>query len=427
MRFLLATIFTLLGSAVCSAELPKKTEQKIDSIIISGLQRGYYPSASIIVGSAQGIKHKRCFGEIDSVRKVDFDDLYDIASCTKIVATTFAIMRLYDEKKIDLNAKVGRYTDLYRDNSIDKISISQLLTHTSGLKAVISVCRMLFENTQEGELISSKYDEELYPKQLDANLYYCAQSRAKSDYISYENISGYRQIADSMWVNPAVDTLVLNAVRESHVEDRKGRYRYSDLNFYILRQIIESITKESFADYTGKLFTEIGMTKTGFNPRAWYDSTKIVPTEYDHFMNRGLIVGYPHDEMGLVANGMAEGNAGLFSTVDDLSKFAMMLLNNGRYDGKQIIKPSTISLFTSRPLASRKIYRGLGFDGSKPNTPLFGGFGHTGYTGTIIWINKRENRFMIFLSNRVSPTRLNRGLASSKLRTLLWEEIVANR
>ncbi len=150
-----------------------------------------------------------------------------------------------------------------------------------------------------------------------------------------------------------------------------------------------------------------------------------VQTEDDHILNRGTVQGYVHDELGALMGGVG-GNAGLFSTAKEMARFCEMMLNDGCYAGRRILSQETIRLFTGSPLAERKIWRGLGFDKRDPASSPLGGtdsYGHTGFTGTIFWIDARADLYMVFLSNAVCPTRVDNKLLSTSLRTKIWEAV----
>lgn len=150
-----------------------------------------------------------------------------------------------------------------------------------------------------------------------------------------------------------------------------------------------------------------------------------MPTEVDHVLKRDTVTGYVHDELAVMAGGVG-GNAGLFTTAEDISRFCEMILNGGVYNGKRILSENTVRLFTASPLADKGIWRGLGFDKRDPENSDLGGkssFGHTGFTGTIFWMDADSGIYMVFLSNAVHPTRLNNRLNSSMLRTELWKVV----
>ncbi len=420
-RQIVICMLFLAGSiSVNARDIPRSAIDRIDALMHEGLAEGYYPGASVAIGTSDGIVFQRCYGYRDDSKTVEVTPghVYDIASLTKVVATTFAVMRLYDQQAIDPNRTVGDYIPFYAGSPVAGITVSQLLTHTSGLP-YFPAYSILFSNAAGGSYISNKQNAELFPYPVDKNAYRCAVAVGNPKYISRMPVEGYRRAGEQTYINPEVDSLVIARIIRSYNANQRGKYNYSDTNFLILRQIVEAVTGEPFDEYTHALFAELGMDNTGYNPLRWTSPEMIIPTEMDYLMDRGQIVGYVHDDLAAV-NDNVEGNAGLFSTAHDLALFCEMLLNDGRFRGRRIISGRTVKLFTSSPLEPRGIYRGLGFDKRGSTSSLHGGFGHTGYTGTMIWIDPQKDIFMVFLSNRVHPTRLNTGLIDSQLRNKIW-------
>lgn len=428
----LLTVAAALGCAIRGQgrDLPRYTQARLDSLLTAGFTQGYYPGAQLIIGERGKVLYEKCVGYLDTARTapVTPQTVYDIASLTKIVATTFAVMKLYDERRIDINAPLGKYIKHYDGTDIADIPVSQLLTHTSGMP-YFAIYPLLFRNADGGSMTSATLDEELYPLLVDRSCYLCANMVADEKYVSFVPVEGWRRAGEYLYVNPEVDALVQSAIVRYYKPERRGTYRYSDTNFHILRQIVEKISGQSLEGYTRTLFDRLGMEDTGYRPLEWISQEYIAPTEYDFLMQRGQIWGFPHDEWAAVSADAVQGHAGIFSNVGDLAHYCDMLLSMGRYGGERIISRETINLFTSSPLAEepKKVYRGLGFDKREPGTALGDGYGHTGFTGTFIWIDPSRDLYIVFLSNRVHPSRLNTGLSDSSLRTVLWQTARAVR
>jgi len=417
-----AAICCILSAA--ARNLAQSTEKSLDSIMRVGLARGYYPGAQLLIGDRNGILFSQNYGWQDAGHtcRVASDNVYDLASLTKVVATTFAVMRLYDRKQIDINKQVGEYIADFRNTEVDKIPINRLLTHTSGLGNIM-LYKILYTNAADArEPLIHSLRSDAYPYYVDTRSYLCREAKPDSLMLARDSLPGYRAVSPGLYVNPLIDTLLTGQIARSFNEAKRGHYLYSDLNFHILKMIVERITGESLDSCARKLFNELNMRHTGYHPLAWTAPAQIVPTEDDLLFHRGLLRGYTHDEIAAVSNN-AGGNAGLFSNARDLSHFCEMMMNEGRYGGRQVISAATVNLFTSTPLAPLKIYRGLGFDCRGPDDPLHNGYGHTGFTGTMIWMAPHLNCYMIFLSNRINPSRTNKGLITSTLRTAIWEKL----
>ncbi len=417
----------LLDKSELVPQLDDALRVRIDSMIEAGIARRDFPGATLTVGTLEGVVYDRQYGSQDyeSGRAVKADDLYDIASCTKIVSTTFALMRLYDCGQFDLKATIARYLPEYANNPVGTLRMEELLTHTSGLGNV-AVYSLLTRNARKGERLFASTRSDEYPYRVDRNLFACRSIAYDTALVALKPVEGYRCAGGSVYVSPRIDSVLRAELTAKYNPSRRGKYLYSDLNFWLLQQVVERITDASLAEVTRTLFDQLGMHDTGYCPLEWTTADRIVPTERDVLLRRGVVRGYVHDELAAVCGGVG-GNAGLFSCGGDLARYCEMLLRGGEYQGQRILSQKTVDLFTSSPLVPYGVYRGLGFDKRPPGRELGGKrcFGHTGYTGTLIWIDRERGFYMIFLSNRVYPTRANTGLIRSNLRTNIWDMLEA--
>jgi CubicO group peptidase (beta-lactamase class C family) len=357
---LLRVILTALTVTRAGAGLPVKSPADvgmsgnrlgaIDRVVERGIKAGGYPGASVVVGRNGAAVYQKGFGKLswsDSSTPVDAErTIYDIASLSKVVGTTTAIMILYDEKKIGLDDPVVNYIPTFGGGDKDKVTVRMLLTHTSGLPAGRDIWRI-------------------------------AQTPLEAR------------------------ALVLN----TPLEGRPGaQYIYSDLGADVLGLLIEVVAGEPMDKFLDRrVFAPLGMNETMYRPA---DSLRyrIAPTEVTP--PRGYpLRGEVHDENAYALGGVA-GHAGLFSTASDLSVFAQMMLNGGEYNGVQIISKPTVELFTSRAFG----HRALGWDtadGDYGSGRYLGptAYGHTGFTGTSMWIDPERQMFVILLTNRVHAAR----------------------
>ncbi|HEX6575607.1 MAG TPA: serine hydrolase [Gemmatimonadaceae bacterium] len=327
--------------------------ESIDRVVQRGIKAGGYPGAAVVVGRKGAAVWQKGFGNLswtDASGAVDPDrTIYDVASLSKVIGTTTAVMVLYDEKKIDLDAPVFRYLPAFSGGLKDQVTVRELLTHRSGLPAGRDLWRKARSPKEARDMV------------LETPLEY----RPNSAYI------------------------------------------YSDLGADILGMIVEEVTGERLDQFlTHRVFGPLGMHDTFYRPA---DSLRyrIAPTEVTP--PRGYpLRGEVHDENAYALGGIA-GHAGLFSTAADLSIFAQMMLNGGSYDGVQIISDSTVALFTHRTAG----HRALGWDTADGD---YGSgkylteraYGHTGYTGTSIWIDPDREMFVVLLTNRVHAARAQR-------------------
>lgn len=346
---LLLSFFTLLAFAY-------QPISSLNSFFNEAYQQHAFPGGCVQTGDSRHIQTNECFGHFTykSNEKDTVQSEFDIASLTKVVATTSAIMILYDQGEIKLNDKVIHYLPQFSNSHV---TILQLLTHTSGL-----------------------------PADIDAGV--------------------LKKLSPTARINKVIETPLIHAPGSV--------YTYSDINFILLGKIVEKISHLPFNVFVEKyVFQPLNMKHTFFNPSFKY-TVNIVPTSYSK-EKHGLLIGTVDDPLARALGGIA-GNAGLFSTTHDLGLFAQMMLNGGVYQGKRIFKASTIDLFTHRanllPNNSRALGWDTAYDPDAPDKRTFtagpvidrNGYGHTGYTGTSIWISKKDNFYAILLTNRVTPT-----------------------
>ena len=424
-RKLLFSALLLWTVSPARCGLPESLCRTLDSMICKGIEDKAFPGASLAIGDKNGILYARQYGTHDySGRQPVTDaDLFDLASCTKVLSTTFVAMRLYDEGKIHVLDPLGKYLPELADTPIGDVSLRELLTHTSGMPPQV-LYTPLIRNAEGGRLFSTKKSEN-YPYQVGDNYYVARRVAFDTLLLSRTRREGWREGAAQLFVNPAVDTLLLRQIIEAYKPSRRGTYSYSDSNFLLLKMIEERVTGKSLDSLTRRLFDELECENTCYNPLQYRDKAHCMPTETDYILGRRTVQGYVHDELAALMGGVG-GNAGLFSTAEDIARFCEMMLDGGRYGNKRIITPKTVELFVSSPYEEQGVWRGYGFDKRNPETDPLGGrrcFGHTGFTGTIFWIDADAGVYMVLLTNAVHPTRLNNKLSSSRLRTRIWETI----
>jgi CubicO group peptidase (beta-lactamase class C family) len=322
-------------------------------------ESGAFPGAVLAVGRHGRLALLAAVGHygVDDPRAVGVGSVYDLASLTKVVGLTTACMLLVDDGKLALDAPVQRYLPKFRGAGKEQVTIRHLLTHASGLPAWRA-------------------------------LYYQATSPGTA-----------------LWL---VDTTPLDAPA--------GRaYVYSDLGAIVLTQVVERITGESLDRWLERrVFRPLGMPATRYRPpQRWRD--RIAPTENDTAFRHRVLRGEVHDENAGRLGGVS-GHAGLFSNALDLARFAAMLLNGGAWDTLQLIRSETVGDFTRRQNVVPGSSRALGWDTAPqpPDSQSSAGtklsahaFGHTGFTGTSMWLDPDRDLFIILLTNRVHPTRAN--------------------
>ena len=239
------------------------------------------------------------------------------------------------------------------------------------------------------------------------------------------------RISKNLYARNDFDKIVIDDIAKSPLLSKK-EYVYSDLGMGLFRFVTERLTKESFPAYLNQEFYKpLGAVSTGFRPYERFPVAQIAPTENDNYFRNELLQGYVHDEMAAVLGGVS-GNAGLFSTANDLAKLMQMYLQKGYYGGKQYILPETIEEFTKVQFPGSNNRRALGFD--KPNPGIKDqpnkfpaadaspeSYGHTGFTGTFEWMDPQNQLLVIFLSNRVYPTRSHSAISDLSIRPAIQQ------
>ena len=335
-------------------------------------------------------------------------DLYDLASITKIVATVPALMHMYDNQDLYLDSTLGSLLDLKGSNKNDLI-IRDVLTHQSKLIPWIPFYRKTLEKDENTDFMK-----------LRDTLYSSSQSQKFSI-----------PVADSIYLHFSFADSIIKQIIDSDLLEKK-EYAYSDLGYYLFKEIIEEKFKMSFNDYlVNNYYDEIGMENLCFQPKKKIDISRIVPTENDFEFRGQLLKGNVHD-MGAAMLGGVGGHAGLFSNANDLAKIMQLYLNKGEYGGKQFFSNQVIEEFTKCHFCEQENRRGIGFD--KPALENQEGgptckcvsaksFGHTGFTGTLAWADPETEIIYIFLSNRIHPDATNKKLLDMDVRTNIMEQI----
>jgi CubicO group peptidase (beta-lactamase class C family) len=400
----------------------KQKEVYIDSMMNNALEKGFFPGAQIVVGSKDSVFILKNYGYHDTSKKqlVKTDNVYDLASMSKVLGATLVAMRLVGEDKINLKDKLGEVVTEYKNTAITDLTLFELLTHTSGLKSGITFYQSLLSTTDGSPLLSNQQSAG-YPNSFDA-MYVNKNIVYDTKYLAFEPKGNYVQIYKNMWLNPEFYKTVYGRVALANTNPR-GNYLYSDLNLMLVQQMMEVTTGITLDQLAKEIYSELGISKIGYNPLKWTSEENVIPTEIDNFFRKDTIKGFVHDEAAAILGGVS-GNAGLFANAASISVICQMLLNNGKYQGKQILKAKVVTAFTKSPLVKKGIYRGLGFDKRKPDAFYKkSNFGHTGYTGTFFFLNPDDNKFLIILTNRVNPSRTNILLYKDNFFQKIWKQI----
>jgi beta-N-acetylhexosaminidase len=377
----------------------------IDSIANDAISKKAMPGCVLLVTRNGKIVLEKTYGHYTYEKKqpVTFNAVFDLASITKILATTVSLMKLYDEGKLDLKKKLSDYLPSVKGTNKENLLIEKLLLHEVGLQPFTPFYKETLD--KNGRPLKQWYAgtySKAYPKRVAAGLF---ASNALED-------SFYRRILESP-LSP------------------EGTYVYSDNDFIFLGKIIESISGLSLDQYVKKNFYEpMQLESIGFNAHKIITPDRIVPTEIEAWFRTQEINGDVHDPGASLMNGVS-GHAGLFSDAYDVACMMQMLLNNGNWDGKRYLEENTVKLFTAYGSAVSR--RGLGFDKPEKNNdsipepyPALSAsaltFGHTGFTGTCAWADPEKKLVFILLSNRTHPSR-NKIFSDLNVRGKLLEAV----
>jgi beta-glucosidase-like glycosyl hydrolase/CubicO group peptidase (beta-lactamase class C family) len=390
---------------------PKKainygTFNAIDSIANNAITSGATPGCVVLAAKDGKIVYHKAFGNFnyDGLEKTAYTSVYDMASVTKICATTLTIMKLYEEGKIDLKQTLGHYLPSAKGTNKENLTIENILLHQAGLIAYIPFYREIVDSA--GNPMPHYF------------------SAIKNDTFSI-------RVAENLYLRNSWNDSMMSRILRSSLS-APNKYVYSDNDFIFLGKISEAIDGMPLNEYVETAFyTPLGLTSTGFKPRDHMSLNRIVPTEQEPIFRKQLVRGDVHDPGAAMFGGVA-GHAGLFSNAYDLAVIMQMLLNGGTFNGKRYLKKETIDLFTGYHSTISR--RGYGFDKpekdnrSKPepypsysSSPLT--FGHTGFTGTCVWADPANNLVFVFLSNRVTPDGNSPILSKLNVRPAILEAI----
>jgi len=385
--------------------IPSRKLLAIDSMVTIGIDSAAYPGCQVLFATKDKIFYYKAFGNPTYEEKtpVSKTDLYDLASLTKVLATTLAIMKLTEEGVIHPDDPLSLHLPELRATDKEKITIREVMAHQAGLHPWIPFYLQTMGDSLEELHIYDTACSPGHPVRVAEHLY------MKRDY------------CDSIF-----SWIIHSKLRSSK------NYKYSDLGFYLLRKLVERKTGLTFEAYLDKTFYRpMGLTTMGFNPRDRFPLSRIMPTENDTLFRKQLLRGDVHDPGAAMLGGIS-GHAGLFSDAFDIAVLLQMLLNYGEYGGKQYLLPSTIREFTKKQFPGKNNRRGMGFDKPLPDYDPLGpaceaasssSFGHSGFTGTYFWVDPENDLLYVFLSNRVYPDAANNKISGMDIRTNLHQKM----
>jgi len=373
---------------------------KIDSIAEVVLKEKMAPGMQVLVARKGKIVYHKNFGFHTNEKKlfVESSNIYDVASLTKILASLPLIMELEEKGELNLESNLGELLPQLKNTNKDTLTVKEVLSHYGRLKAWIP----------------------FYLHTLDSITH-----KPSKEFYSAEKSKKYNiKITNNLFLRSNYNDVMMDSIVTAKQREKTG-YKYSDLPFYLFKNIIEKHYKKDLDKLTQQHFYQsLGANNTTYLPLNKFPKSSIIPTEKDNYYRNQLVHGYVHD-MGAAMQGGIGGHAGLFSNTNDIAKIMQLYLQKGYYGGKRYFQSKTMDKFNHRYYANDSVRKGIGFD--KPQLREIEkatcgcvsdkSFGHSGFTGTYTWADPETEIIYVFLSNRVYPTMDNRGLIKRNIRT----------
>ena len=376
---------------------------KADSIVLSGIELKAYPGCQVLAAKDGKIFYHKAYGyhTYKKQQAVETADIYDLASMTKIAATTLSMMDLYGKGNIDIDKKLATYLPYLKGTNKQDIVIREMMAHQSRFRAWIPYFRYTVEQ-----------------KKLSPDIYH--------DEISEHY---HIRVAEGMYIHEDYFREILDSIRFSSLRE-SAHYKYSDLGFYLLKEALEIITNRPFDKIVEEdYYRPLGLTTMGYHPLRRFDPDVIAPTENDELFRKQVLRGDVHDQGAAMLGGVS-GHAGLFSNAMDMAVIMQLFLDGGVYGGERYLETGILKEFTTTQFPLNLNRRGIGFDkplleydedGPTCESASPQSFGHSGFTGTYAWADPKNGLVYIFLSNRVYPNASNPMIMDYDIRTNLHQ------
>ncbi|MDR2815016.1 MAG: serine hydrolase [Prevotellaceae bacterium] len=404
----------------------------VDSMVLNAIKMQAFPGCQVLAAHKGVIFYHKAFGcqTYQNETPVTLGSLYDVASITKVTATLPVIMKMEEDSSINLGGYLGKHIALDEASGKGKLVIRDILLHQSGLQAWIPIHVAFMRPMFANQPLLSLSQSETHPFKLYTRTYLNKFHVLDTAFFSPSYLPEYPfSVADSLYAHKGIREKVYQLIDNTPLLEK--RYRYSDLGFYYLQRLVENVSGKGLDVIADSLFYKpLGMKSTTFLPLRNFDRKNIVPTEWEYSFRHQSIHGYVHDHGAATVGGVA-GHAGLFSTAYDMAKMMQMFLWHGRYGDTQLLKPETVNKFTKIHVAGNR--RGLGFDKPEPDpqkaSPVCreaspASYGHSGFTGTFVWVDPKRELVYVFLSNRVHPDSNNNLITTTGVRTNILREFI---
>lgn len=387
-----------------SVNMDSEKLSQVDVLCNELIQKGAAPGCVVLVAKNSKIIYQKAFGHhtYEKIRPMRTDDVFDLASVTKVSAATMALMKLQGEGKIDIKQPMSHYLSDLKGSNKASLLLEDIYIHQAGLQAWLK----------------------FYEATLDKN------KKPSSQYYRPQFTSDFNiPVTANLYLKKGYDEEIYKEIIKTDLRPTR-EYKYSDLGLILTTKMIKEVTGKTLDEYTKASFYQpLGLKTTGYKPWINIDINRIPPTEEDNYYRMGRVQGYVHDMAAAMLGGVS-GHAGLFSNAADLAILYQMVLNGGTYAGKQYLKPEVIQNFTTRHGSSTR--RGIGFDMKEldaTKTPTVCSsasedtYGHTGFTGICVWVDPKVHLIYIFLSNRTYPSMENNKLSTLDYRIKIQQAI----
>lgn len=431
-KYIVAIIFSLFVVDMCAQA---NTWAHIDSIVEDAIAAKAFPGCQVVIWKDGKSVYDKCFGKYTYAGKqrVSSNTMYDLASLSKTTGTLLAIMKLYDQGKIDLDQKVSAYLPFLRATDKENITIKELLFHESGLPPSLPFYIIAIDSTSYTKPFYRSIKDINHQCQVGEKMYACTTFKYKEGWTSTKQLSDYPfHVSANLYLHKRFHSEAMKMIATARLKSKT--YRYSCVNFILLKELVEVVSGEKMDRFLDKYYyAPMKLNHIAYLPLRKHPKEEIAPTSQYDFLREGLLQGFVHDESAAFMGGVS-GNAGLFASANDVAAIYQMLLNDGKYKGERYLSKETCKLFTTTTSASGR--RTLGFDKSLPNDssnspccPLAPSevYGHTGFTGTCCWVDPLNKVVYVFLSNRVYPTSWNNKLSKMHVRGNIQSLIYQNK
>lgn len=386
-------------------KINKKKLAQVDTLIREAMEVQAMAGSQVLIAKEGKVFYHKSFGfhTYDSLKTVKLTDLYDLASVTKISSALPALMKLHGQNKFHLDSAFSNYFSPFKNTNKDTLKFREILAHHAQLQSYYH-----FQTNKRGKSLVKKFFKKKKSKKFPI------------------------QVADNFYIHKNFyKKHILKRILKSPL--RKNReYKYSGLAFLLLPEVIDSLAGLDYELYLQENFYKpLGANSLCFNPKKHFSLEQIIPTQKDSTFRNQTVHGYVHDPSAAMLGGVS-ANAGLFSNANDLAKLMQMYLQKGEYGGERFIKSSSVDEFTKCQFCQEDNRRGLGFDkpmidwqvnGNTAEAASPESFGHSGYTGTFVWADPKNDLLYIFLTNRTYPSSKNIKLYELNTRTRIQEAI----